>query len=501
MTEKNFNIENDKEFDALIESSLGELPPDYLTDEITPWRKATGRVIWGLALCGVTVNLFALDYILPVVGTILSLLGFRALRSENKNFKACYIISVMHSAAFLISVVLNATVYRSTQFGEILTTAITVFNVIVSLILLICLKYAFIAVKKKAGLEGGVGGATALIVWNVIALVLGLINYQGIIIPIITFIAYICIIKSLFTLSKELDEAGYAINAAPVKVSDKAFTAVICSVLAVCIVCGYVFFNAYPMKWEESQANETAQITEIKENLLELGFPEDILNDISDEDILECEGATYVYFSEDYYFLGNDFYGYVNKADNLKITGIGVKLPGERENWKIFHHFRWVKKAWFYGTESIQIWPSYGYKTDWFPTSDISGRVLYDNEGKTYTAPYYFLGNKTYTYDSVFWGESTSSDDFASFSLPRNGENQRGYISYSIEQTNDNPYVLTWINYTHQWLPIQYPVVTATEKRMSGSFNTDGVFETVQDAFGFAPGGVVDKTEYEYFEE
>lgn len=501
MTEKNFNIENDKEFDALIESSLGELPPDYLTDEITPWRKATGRVIWGLALCGVTVNVFALDYILPVVGTILSLLGFRALRSENKNFKACYVISVMHSAAFLISVVLNATVYRSTQFGEILTTAITVFNVIVSLILLVCLKYAFIAVKEKAGLEGGVGGATALIIWNMIALALGLINYQGIIIPIITFIAYIFIIRSLFTLSKELDEAGYAINAAPVKVSDKAFTAVICSVLAACIVCGYVFFNAYPMKWEESQANKTVQITEIKENLLELGFPGDILKDISDEDILECEGATYVYFSEDDYFVGDDLYGYVNKDNNFRVTGIGVKLPGEKENWKIFHHFRWMEKTWFYGTESLEIWPSYGYKTDWFPTSDISGRVLYDNEGKTYTAPYYFLGNKTYTYDSVFWGESTSSDDFASFSLPRNGENQRGYISYSIEQTNDYPYVLTWINYTHQWHPLQYPVMTAMEKRMSGSFNMDGAFETVQDPFGFNPDGVVNGNEFEYYEK
>lgn len=501
MTEKNFEFENEKAFDALIESSLGELPPEYVTDEVTPWKKAISRVLWGLALCGVTVNLFALDYILPVVGTILSLLGFRALRTENNNFKACYVLSVMHSAAFFVSVVLNATVYRSTQFGEILTTAITVFNVIISLILLVCLKYAFISVKEKAGLEGGVGGATALIVWNVIALALGLINYQGIIIPIITLIAYICIIKSLFTLSKELDEAGYAINAAPVKVSDKALTVAICSLLAVCIVCGYVFFNAYPMKWAETQTAETAQITEIKENLLELGFPEDILNDISDEDILECAGATHVYFSEEYYFIGKDFYGYENRDNNLRITGIGVKLPGEEESWKIFHHFRWIEKTWFYGTESIQIWPTYGYKGDWFPTSDITGRVLYDNGETTYSAEYYFLGSKTYTSNSLLWGESTSSEDFALFSLPRNGENQRGYISYSIEQTNDDPYVLTWMNYTHQWLPRKYPVMTATEYRMYGDDYYNFAFETVQDAFGFYPDGIVNGFEFEYYEE
>ena len=488
MTEKNFNIESDKEFDALIESSLGELPPEYVTDEVTPWKTAISRVLWGLALCSVTVNLFALDYILPAVGMILSLLGFRALRTENGNFKACYVISVMRTAAVLISVVLDATVYRSTQFGEILAKAITVFNVINILILLVCLKCAFIAVKEKAGLEGGVGGATALIIWEIIVLALALINYQGIIIPIITFIAYICIIKSLFTLSKELDEAGYAINAAPVRVSDKAFTVAICSVLAICIICGYVFFNAYPMKWAETQTAETAQITQIKENLLELGFPEDVLNDLSDEDILECAGAVHVVFFTEDFSSEEGVQNYLSSNGRLRLTSVGVKLPEDREKWRIFHHFEWIEKPWFYGTESIQLWPTYREFGDWYQYGELTGRVLYDRNGKTYTAPYPFLGTETYTNDTVFWGESDSTDVFASFSLPNGGENQRGYISYGIVAKKELLFVDSWVNYTHQITPLQYPVRSATEYRMYGDgYAYNFTFETVQHAIQYIP--------------
>lgn len=487
MTEKNFDLENEKEFEELIESSLGELPPDYVTNEITPWRKATERILWGLALCSVTLHLFGLEYILPAVGMILSLLGFRSLRSENKNFKACYVISVMRTAVFLFSLVLDATVYRSAQFAEILTTALTAFNVINLLIMVICLKYAFIAVKEKAGTSGGVGGATALIVWEFIVLALALVNYEGIIIPIITFISYIFIIKSLFTLSKELDVAGYAINAASVKVSDKALAVTICTVFAFCIVCSYAFFNSYPMKWEETPNTETAQITEIKENLLELGFPEDILSDISNEDILECEGAVHVVFFTEDFSPDGDVQNHISSNGKLRLTSVGVKLPSDGEKWRIFHHFEWVEKPWFYGTESIQLWPAYKERGDWYQYGELTGRVLYDKEGKTYTAPYQFLGTETYTYDSVFWGESDSTDVFASFSLPNKGENHRGYVSYGIVPKKDLLFVDSWVNYTHQITPLQYPVMSATEHRMYGNDYYNFTFETVQHALQYIP--------------
>ena len=42
------------------------------------------RILFGMALCAITLNFLCLNYILPAVGTVLLLLGFRTLRRENR---------------------------------------------------------------------------------------------------------------------------------------------------------------------------------------------------------------------------------------------------------------------------------------------------------------------------------------------------------------------------------------------------------------------------------
>ncbi|MCH5317390.1 MAG: hypothetical protein J1E05_05385 [Eubacterium sp.] len=469
MTEKDFDFENDKEFNALIESSLGEFPPDYVTDEITPWRKATRRVIWGLALRMMVLEVLGLNYILPFIGTVLTLLGFRALRRENKWFKACNILNIVYAVSDFTSIIFNTTVL---DCGEVATKIIIAVNIIATLLLLICLWQAFRAVRRKAGLLDGAKSAAALIVWYVALAALGLLNYEGLIIPILMIVLFILMIRSLLKLSKELDEAGYAINAAPVKMSDKALTATVCLLFTVGMVCGYAFFNSYPMKWEPVETNETAQITEIKENLLELGFPEDILKDISDEDILECEGAFHVLCSEDHYY-------YLSEANELRIRGVAVRLSGEGDNWKMFHHFIWLDSPKFYGTEGIQIWIS---TQEWEPKGEASGRIFYDEDGKTHTASYYSLSieNTGYTLDAQV---------YAGFSLPDSGENHRGYVSYNlINSTTASWSVMTRFAYTHpsdRLALLRYPAMSALDNSKASAGNTNGSFDAVNEWFQF----------------
>ena len=105
----------------------------------------------------------------------------------------------------------------------------------------------------------------------------------------------------------------------------------------------------------------------------------------------------------------------------------------------------------------------------------------------TYTAPYISLGEETFTSNSMFWGQSVSTDIFAEFSLPNNGENQRGYIAYTIKEMQDGAIVDAWINYTHQQIWFQYPALTAKQNRMANSWNISGVFKMVQDALQFYP--------------
>ena len=88
-------MSDDREFDRMLEDELSALPPpDGAVREVTPWRRAMGRVVWGIGLTTVTVSALWLDYILPAVGTALLVLGFRTLRRENRWLTACWALSL-----------------------------------------------------------------------------------------------------------------------------------------------------------------------------------------------------------------------------------------------------------------------------------------------------------------------------------------------------------------------------------------------------------------------
>ena len=79
--------ENDwNELEELLADSLPDLPPEEIVRSVTPWRRAMDRVLTGSALRAVTLSLFGLQYLLPALGTLLLLLGYRALRRENRFF-------------------------------------------------------------------------------------------------------------------------------------------------------------------------------------------------------------------------------------------------------------------------------------------------------------------------------------------------------------------------------------------------------------------------------
>lgn len=262
------------------------------------------------------------------------------------------------------------------------------------------------------------------------------------------------------------------------------------------------------MNWQPLEVTENEEVTEIKAHLVTLGFPEDILDDLSDREILECKNARRVAVDVHEYpfnegrrsmeYVGeNDIYEFrepgfytttVYDVKELILTGIAVELPAEREHWKIIHHFRWAADPGHFGTESIQLWPAYRNGNEgWGKALDCTGRVLYDRDGETYTAPYVSLKEETYTKNSFFWENSVSTDIFAEFSLPNDGENQRGYIAYTIKEMRDGAIVDAWINYTHQQSWAQYPACTAKQQRIAHSWTEAGAFKTVQDALQFYP--------------
>ena len=193
------------------------------------------------------------------------------------------------------------------------------------------------------------------------------------------------------------------------------------------------------MEWEEEPpVPEDAE--KIRGRLLELGFPEYVLNGLSLEDIRACDGAFRVVvdvsdqmvsegwkrtmkYNEEEGRLEEEAY---RKEKELRLTGVAVRIPGERETWRIFHHFQWMSRPSFHGTEALQLWPVYrDIPEGWIKAGEVTGRVLYSRDGREYAAPYFSLGEQTFTSDSVFWGEQQSTDIFAAFSFPADGGRHR----------------------------------------------------------------------------
>lgn len=506
MRNQDWDSMNELDFDSALENSVLELPPDDIVEEVTPWKKSMNRILIGMALNAITLNFFCLNYILPTIGMVLSLLGFRALRLENKWFKGCFLITVIRAAYIFPTLILNTTIIQSTVYASPVMGVLSGVNLALQFVQFFFLWLGLRTVQQKVNLPPHAGSAVALMIWYALIYLLALVQYNGLIIAAAMVVGYIFIIRSLCKLSKELDEAGYTIQTAPVKCTDRTIVIVILALLLIGGACGYLFGGSYPMEWTAVDTAEHAEVDDIKDHLASLGFPKDILKDLTAEDIAACEGALQVVVDVHDYPVNAGrtvrvyqeadpslgigeglYYTTVYDVKELQVTGIAVELPGDQEQWKIFHHFLWTVDPGFYGTESIQLWPAYRTYDGWGPTDELTGRILYDKDGKTFTAPYTFLGDKSYTSSSTFWGESLNNDVFATFSMHRGGENYRGYLSYTIVEMNTGYIVDSYFNYTHQMTWMQYPAFTAMEKRIADSWKEAGAFLTIQDALQFYP--------------
>lgn len=470
----------DNEFDGLdrlIEDSLDFIPPDDVVDHVSAGKTAFDLIIAGLALSTITLDILALGYILPLIGVVLLLLGFRRLRGENGWFKACFVISAVRCFSVAAQCIIAATVYHSTFMDSGAADIVAAVSAALVFALIICLRKGILAAQKRARLEPHAGGATALIIWYAVVCALALVKFEGLILVAGLVISFIFILRSLAKLARELDEASYAVHPSPVQVSDKALCITLFSLVIVGVVCGYVFLQRLPMQWQPEQETQT---TELRRELLEAGYPERSLRDLSDKDVEMCRGFTAVCTND-----GDQF----DNGSGVTLMTVAVKLDEPGTRYRIFTHFEW-HDARSCGTELLRVMPyymRYGARLDWSPDGEVTGRVLYDADGTTMVSPYYKLdGSGTGSISSSFFGTS-SIGILGSFSMPADSENQRGYIAYGTQSgatQTDELYIASDANYVHQYSVLQFPVQTAEEFVGTGSFSES--FVTVWDSFSVA---------------
>ena len=221
----------DRDFELLLEEQITALPPgDDLVADITPWRTAMNRILIGTGLMTITLNILALDTILPAIGMVMLLLGFRALRRENHWFALGYGITVLRTAYSLVWMFLKATVFYETAQAAPAALIAQYVIVAANLLQVLSLTQGIRTVRQKAGSNAYAGGTTALLVMNILMTVLAFWNYSGVLVWGFLVI-YILTLRALWNLSKALDDAGYTVEAAPVRVSDRAVKIVYTTVI------------------------------------------------------------------------------------------------------------------------------------------------------------------------------------------------------------------------------------------------------------------------------
>ncbi|MBR1779846.1 MAG: hypothetical protein IJ751_00380, partial [Oscillospiraceae bacterium] len=200
MTEHGWN-----EQDRALSENLPELPPEEMVAQVTPWKRAMGRILAGMALTSVTLEVLGLQYLLPAAGMILSLLGFRTLRRENRAFAACYGITVIRTVILWATLVLNATIYPLDGQGETAQPSLTALFVGLQFASLLCFSRGLEGVKRKAGMPDAPNGARWLLLWYALVILLWLWRYSGLLLTMAMMGDNLGMIYRVFRLSGQID--------------------------------------------------------------------------------------------------------------------------------------------------------------------------------------------------------------------------------------------------------------------------------------------------------
>ena len=477
-------MSDDLRFDALLTEGATALPPPA---DVSPWRSAMSCVVWGIALKTLTLQLLYLHYILPTLGCILLVLGFRTLRRENRALRWAYGLSiaaaVMRGAAMVLAAL---PVERGTAFAYV--------DMALMQATLIALWRGMVGVSRAAGAEKpSAPAAGVLAAFYAVLMALAMIGLEGWLLVLPVMAVYLVILRNLVKLSRSLEDTGYAIHAAPVRLSMAAVLWGYLGVTLAAVILAMLLGQRYPMDWQPR--GDAPQDETIRAELLALGMPRRVLDDLTAEEVAAMSGAKAVFVNADKlynqteyreivleHYLGEDplrmlrydrtittkhddgtrSYTYVYRAfDTLEqtMTSVAVELAGAdgEKHYIVIHHLYYDTQPSPRYTEGMELWPAWhGAPELWRSGGWYSGRALCDRDERTYASAFSTLTAGSYE-SAGFFGASQRSTVTAKWSWLRGSGHMRAYVLYdAVSLVPEWEYLDSWCNCAHQTKPA-YP--------------------------------------------
>ena len=404
----------------MLESDLSDIPPDDVVKKAVPWKRAFACILAGLILRTLTFQFYGLQLLLPAVGGMLWVIGFSALREENRPFRRCMVLSKILLLHALVALFLACTCWSGLLKGQPAALIVGIVVALLQFALLLCFWQGVENVRKKAGRELP-GSAGKLVLWEGAMLLLTLLNISSQFVMWIMLVLFILILLSMVHLVQEMEESGYALKAAPKKISDGLSFVYLLLLAGAVMGCGYGFFSRIPMNWEK-QPSLSAEAQAVRSKLRHLGYPEEALWDLSEKDLLLCAKASTIRTCEFSKSIP------VNRRGDLfvqlRFTEVMLSQGKSEGEWILLHHFRFLEGAPCKGIDGLSIQSSMLTQEAVF-CEDPYGRILEEQDGETRTA---FLGRLEKKTSQNLFGNLTAL--FADFSFTSGACQQRGYVVF-----------------------------------------------------------------------
>ncbi len=460
--------QDNNRFDEGIIEQLSEGIPSEVVTIINPWRKPLNNITWGFILSLFTLNFAYLQYILPTIGIILIYLGFRSLRNENKWFRICLIYSSFYLLLYPVLVLFDISPLWNDDYSVMLGIILTIFRIIFFLIF----RYAIRMVFCKAGQKQKGDPLLWAAIWMSIVLIIGLVgttNSLLIFIPVI--LCYIIIFGSLFQVGKSLDDTGYRLKNAPIKVEDSVVTLGYILFITVFIVLTCIFSNHLVVKGVEY---EKPAMNSTRELLIQKGFPKDELQYLGNEDVNRLSDVENIKTVQETIDFKNDnsldFAYFSDKK--LKVVDIFIRTKSDDQY--VMSYFEWMKgKA--YWQDAIEILPDSNAKQ----LNLISSGLVYNKKGKSYHAPFprIYCGNELI---QSFVRSYNHLQIYGALNYPYGSMYQRGYVLYHYKVEKEPFAIFTLLNYVHNPHPINLPYVKTEEKLLKDGYDITGRWRQVK---------------------
>ena len=457
-------LETDSDTDDPEMSYLETDPDTDDPENDNPWSQPIGLITWGLVLTTLTLNFLYLQYILPSIGFGLIFLGFQRIRRCNQWFQASWILAITKLLWHMAYLVILATPIHSLYTNNIV---IKIAAIVFQFMQIILFRKAVNQVYQQADKKPNKDPLLSVIIWMLVTSIASFIPYMNLwIITIPLLLLYIIILISIRKIGEELNVAKELFLAAPVKMSPNV---IMYSYLGLCLVLVLISCTfANHIRLQGTVQPMTTNL-ELREELVEKGFPDNIISDIADQDISMLTDAILIDSYQDTLsfdpiqvtnYNGNSYSTY-NKPGkgNLEATTIYIEKPNDQVY--VIEYFDWgdSKAYWqdgftLSGEEGIEL---------------LNGVLQYQMNNTDFIASIPRLTCETITTNGWF-GANTQRQISGAANYPFGSTRQRGYVFYRVQLQDDRWISVNFLTYIHNKHPFKFPYSKTEERLTSGNF-------------------------------